>query len=935
MTDRNDNRITLRSLLVGALFSGVFAALTVVLENRSAMLPTANQIPLFPYILLMLCVTLINPLCRLVRLIRPLSTAEVLIIFMMGAVSSGISTFGLTGQVVPVIGSLFNRYWNNDQTEWNRYVEPYINESFFIAEPGIQKAARAYADAYARLAELRQEKSQAVQQSHNRPENAGAVSTTETLDSEIRDQEAEVKRKREELRKLEAAAAERVEVFRRGLPRGSRAYPGILFTAADDADTYFRRLARLIHGKQAAAQLHDALNLLDNTPKNSTPAENDAEKIRRKLTQAAAELEPCAEAESLRASRDALSEKEETLAADIRAAAAELVELNSRKRAASVEEADKLQNDIDRLNDRKEDLEEQKQNVEVALERNKNQIEAAENVRNAAARIRALHDTTADMPADVMRTRLHEILAAFPGFDASLRRFFLGDVPWQHWVRPLLHWGLLIGLTYMVLLTFNVLIFRQWAYNEKLIFPLAELPEFIAGKDSTGTGVPDLFKNGLFWTGFAIAAGVMGWNLLCRTGFVPGLKALDLNNSWTPYIRNSMFRGLVWGAKSAIFFTMIGVAFLIPKKVSFSLWFFNIFYMAQLLLLVAFGFGQNESSFPSEWWYTLNFRTAEGGGALIVFASLVMWKCRRYLLCAFSPGAVADAAENERRELRICSFLFLTGSLGMILLLWRVMGVNWFYAIFGYAVIMIITIGLVRAVAEGGVLGFQAWVSPFHLIRHTVGFKKSFASPHLFAPLMVYYSIMFLDIKTFIAPAMANSLKIRDDLRMGRMRYHLAMLLGIGVACVVAIGTAIMMCYDGGADAMHSWFYTSFPKSLFARIADISKVPPAATAAGRFWLIGGAALMAALLFFRQSFFWLPHPIGLIMLVNPLMRTYWFSILLGWMAKALVTKYGNKETYAKVRCGFIGLIVGELVIVAVAMVLSLILDKNLGIDLNRQ
>jgi hypothetical protein len=112
-------------------------------------------------------------------------------------------------------------------------------------------------------------------------------------------------------------------------------------------------------------------------------------------------------------------------------------------------------------------------------------------------------------------------------------------------------------------------------------------------------------------------------------------------------------------------------------------------------------------------------------------------------------------------------------------------------------------------------------------------------------------------------------------------------------------------------------------------------VPPAATAAGRFWLIGGAALMAALLFFRQSFFWLPHPIGLIMLVNPLMRTYWFSILLGWMAKALVTKYGNKETYAKVRCGFIGLIVGELVIVAVAMVLSLILDKNLGIDLNRQ
>jgi hypothetical protein len=66
-----------------------------------------------------------------------------------------------------------------------------------------------------------------------------------------------------------------------------------------------------------------------------------------------------------------------------------------------------------------------------------------------------------------------------------------------------------------------------------------------------------------------------------------------------------------------------------------------------------------------------------------------------------------------------------------------------------------------------------------------------------------------------------------------------------------------------------------------------------------------------------------------------MRTYWFSILLGWLAKALVTKYGNKETYARVRCAFIGLIVGELVIVALAMALSLVLKRDLGIDLNRQ
>jgi hypothetical protein len=100
------------------------------------------------------------------------------------------------------------------------------------------------------------------------------------------------------------------------------------------------------------------------------------------------------------------------------------------------------------------------------------------------------------------------------------------------------------------------------------------------------------------------------------------------------------------------------------------------------------------------------------------------------------------------------------------------------------------------------------------------------------------------------------------------------------------------------------------------------------------WAVAGAVVMAGLLFFRQRVFWLPHPLGLIMLINPLMRMYWFSILLGWVAKSLVSKYGNKDAYAKARCGFIGLIAGELVLVAIALVFSVALNKTIRIDLNR-
>jgi len=71
-----------------------------------------------------------------------------------------------------------------------------------------------------------------------------------------------------------------------------------------------------------------------------------------------------------------------------------------------------------------------------------------------------------------------------------------------------------------------------------------------------------------------------------------------------------------------------------------------------------------------------------------------------------------------------------------------------------------------------------------------------------------------------------------------------------------------------------------------------------------------------------------------MLANTLMGVYWFSIFLGWFAKSLIAKYGGKDTYAKVRGAFIGLIVGELVIVVLAMILAYSLGLYSNITLNR-
>jgi hypothetical protein len=983
------NRITGRAFTLGLIFTILFAVLTVYFGNRQSIYITAVQIPVLPYVLMLLMVLMVNPLCRLIKFIRPFTVAETLVVFTMGLVSAGISTFGLTEQLIPVVGSLFNRHWNNDQTEWNRYVEPFVNDTYFVGMPGIQEKAGDYQKSIAEadvsqslfdgsdriLRSVAREETLRKRLEGVQAQPAGAERDIElaTVQKDLaaagqsvlqaRDawramappdapadpaaasafflarlntERQTVEQKKRELATLESAAQAKVETFRRGLPSTLRAFPGFIPIAGeDDYTSYSARLKRLTTGRSALTRLRDAMAELKKLDSSSVPPAPVSAAIGSSLDEAAAALKTVSDPAPFELRRQQILAEDERLEKKLNETEQEIVKLNQEKRNANGPAIKVIESRIASLDSARKTLKKNIVKITARRELAARNLEVTRNVGALLTELAKIRDGLASRPAGESREALKAIRLQFPSIDATLSRYMLGDVPWSDWIGPLWRWGGLILLSYLMLLTFNVLIFRQWAYNEKLIYPLAELPELLAGhNDKPGGWVPEVFRSGLFWVGFSISGLTLGWNILCQSGAVPGLTALNLSGKWDAYILNTPLQGLLPSAKSAIFFTMIGLTFLIPTKVSFSLWFFTVLYMVQLLIMVSMNLGVNEKSFPEEWWYTFNFRTAEGGGALIVFASVVLWKCRRYLLCAFMPGVTKDLEPDERRELRFSSVLFLASFTGIALILWQGLGANIWHTLFCLFIILVITIGLVRAVTEGGLLGFQAWVSPFHFIRSFTGMAKASTSPSIFAPLMVYYSILFLDIKTFIAPAMANSLKVRDDLRLSRARFHTLMAVAIVAAMVISVITAIMMSYSKGADQMAGWFYTSFPKSLFEKIATMTKTPPLPASAEAGWVVFGGAVMALLLYLRQSLFFLPHPIGLIMLVNPIMRYYWFSIFLGWAAKAVVTRYGGKNTYITVRGLFIGLIAGELIMVTLAMLLSVMLDIPIRLDLNR-
>ena len=65
-------------------------------------------------------------------------------------------------------------------------------------------------------------------------------------------------------------------------------------------------------------------------------------------------------------------------------------------------------------------------------------------------------------------------------------------IPWSLWIVPLCAWGVFVGLMFSAFLCMAVLLRRQWVDNEKLAFPLVQLPlEMIRGESVGAGGVAD------------------------------------------------------------------------------------------------------------------------------------------------------------------------------------------------------------------------------------------------------------------------------------------------------------------------------------------------------------------------------------------------------------------------------------------------------------
>jgi len=517
----------------------------------------------------------------------------------------------------------------------------------------------------------------------------------------------------------------------------------------------------------------------------------------------------------------------------------------------------------------------------------------------------------------------------------AARWFFEGlprgqHIPWGEWLRPLAVWCGFALLLYGVMFAFTSLFFRQWADRERLVFPIVYLPLEMTREPPGGTRLNGFLTNPVVWLGALVPVVALGINGL-RT-YAPSLPAIPLG--WPTY---GLFPDRPWSefdlAEANIYFSIIGLTFLLSTEVSLSFWAFFVLYKLSYVWIAWRGAGSGGGSFYGDWWRQVS--VYEAAGAVITIAGFLCWSARGALRAWWSRALAGQ--EDPRADLvpaRWSLVLIGAGVAGMTA--WLILaGVAWWAAAAAVLIFLAVLLVLTRLVAEAGLLFVVSDVAAYDVLTGVVPLSSLGAKT--LTGLTMQKGVMMHTLREILMPYLMNGVRACTLARLhaGRVLavFAVTVVVGVGSAAVGRIAT----CYKYGGANGDEFGNVSMQSSYFGHLVEDQKSPrpyeyltfgnarvlPVPVAH-----VGlGAALAAAMMVLRARFLWWPlTPFGFIMCGTWAIAAIWFSIFLGWLAKWAVMTFGGATAYRRALPFFLGLVLGESLIATLWTVVSLITGR---------
>jgi hypothetical protein len=491
--------------------------------------------------------------------------------------------------------------------------------------------------------------------------------------------------------------------------------------------------------------------------------------------------------------------------------------------------------------------------------------------------------------------------------------FWLGlsegaPVPWDGWYAPLTQWfGVSIA---MVVFGFSlVVLFQQhWVESEKLTFPLARMPLDLTQGFDGPRRMPDIFRSGLFWCGFALVFVPLLYNIF--TYFTPGLPLSEL---WIKRYVLELPRPF-GNLTIRLMAPVLALTYMCPLNILGSLFFFFLLAALKNGLMNQVGFSVGVSGQEISGGGIL---ALESLGAVVFIAIWSVWLARGHLRKVWQQVRTGQGDATDVRLYRVALSALVLSAIYVIA--WGVsLGASLPLAAGSFLMMVItffVTIKLVAATGFPYLTPSWAYAKGDSFITELIGSAN--LSPQNLVAFKIFTSSMFFgNIRLPVWPALPHLLRI-FSLRDQPKKIVALVLVAFPIGFMVAALATIEMAYDVGA-ANHLLVITG----LYDQIAHMMLNPKVGDP-GKWgiWLLGfsEAAVLAIL---RGRFYWFSlHPLGLAYQWTPGTSIYWFSLFLTWGCKLTILRYGGITAYRMGKPLFFGLGIGYVM----GVVLSGIID----------
>mgnify|MGYP005843570697 CR=1 FL=1 len=503
------------------------------------------------------------------------------------------------------------------------------------------------------------------------------------------------------------------------------------------------------------------------------------------------------------------------------------------------------------------------------------------------------------LPSFAMMTDKEIIRGYYLGNDTLYRWHYI-----RAWAPVIGFWTLFVGALLFVMLCLNAILRRQWTENERLSYPIIQLPLQITSDNSFAprTG---LFRNRLLWFGFALAGTIDTINSL--NVYYPGIPTI-----LTPGRGQSFYDLAQWVTQkpwNAIGWTplsfyplIIGLGILMPVDFLFSAWFFYGFWKMQLVAASAMAWDQ-DPRFP----YTFN----QAFGAYMAFCVTSLWLSRGYLSQVFLRAMGRPSALDDRDEPVSYRFALIGILVGMAALVWMTsaMGMGPWLPIAVFAIYFALAVAITRMRAEMGTPVHDLhFTGPDSILTEVFGQRVYSPGQLTVFALFWWFNRAY---RSHPMPHQLESFKLAEQARSDYKRWFWGLAVFGIIASVVAFWAMLHLMYDYGARAKSTM---TFGPEAYTRLEGWLKSPQLNSVPAGIAIGVGLIIALFLQFMRVRFTWWPfHPLGYAVTASWEINLVWMPLLIAWILKIVILRYSGRAGFQRSVPFFLGLILGQFTI----------------------